>query len=71
VAKPILERPVRPRENGSSWRLGQERKYSSRARQTLESLSQAPTEETEMTEQHFPPGWDEERVRRVLAHYEN
>ena len=19
---------------------------------------------------HFPPGWDEERVRRVLAHYE-
>jgi hypothetical protein len=24
-----------------------------------------------MTEQRFPPGWDEERVRRVLAHYEN
>jgi len=23
-----------------------------------------------MTTQHFPPGWDEERVRRVLAHYE-
>jgi hypothetical protein len=23
-----------------------------------------------MTNQHFPPGWDEERVRRVLAHYE-
>lgn len=20
--------------------------------------------------QHFPPGWDEERVRRVLEHYE-
>jgi hypothetical protein len=19
---------------------------------------------------HFPPGWDEKRVRRVLAHYE-
>jgi hypothetical protein len=23
-----------------------------------------------MTTKHFPPGWDEERVRRVLAHYE-
>lgn len=21
--------------------------------------------------QGFPPGWDEERVRKVLAHYEN
>ena len=24
-----------------------------------------------MKEQQFPPGWDEERVRRVLEHYEN
>lgn len=24
-----------------------------------------------MNEQHFPPGWDEERVREVLVHYEN
>ena len=23
-----------------------------------------------MTQHMFPPGWDEERVRRVLAHYE-
>jgi hypothetical protein len=23
-----------------------------------------------MTESKFPPGWDEERVRRVLGHYE-
>lgn len=23
-----------------------------------------------MTDNRFPPGWDEERVRRVLAHYE-
>jgi hypothetical protein len=23
-----------------------------------------------MTNTHFPPGWDEERVSRVLAHYE-
>ena len=24
-----------------------------------------------MSEQKFPPGWDEERIREVLAHYEN
>jgi len=24
-----------------------------------------------MTKQQFPPGWNEERVRQVLAHYEN
>ena len=24
-----------------------------------------------MSKQKFPPGWDEERVRKVLAHYEN
>jgi len=23
-----------------------------------------------MTNERFPPGWDEDRVRRVLAHYE-
>jgi hypothetical protein len=23
-----------------------------------------------MTKNRFPPGWDEERVRRVLEHYE-
>ena len=23
-----------------------------------------------MKQNQFPPGWDEERVRRVLAHYE-
>lgn len=23
-----------------------------------------------MSENKFPPGWDEERVRRVLAHYD-
>ncbi len=23
-----------------------------------------------MKQSNFPPGWDEERVRRVLAHYE-
>ena len=24
-----------------------------------------------MNEQRFPPGWNEERVRAVIAHYEN
>jgi len=24
-----------------------------------------------MSQQKFPPGWDEKRVREVLAHYEN
>jgi hypothetical protein len=24
-----------------------------------------------MTEQRFPPGWDAERVQRVLEHYES
>ncbi|MGE0451921.1 MAG: hypothetical protein AB7O37_08030 [Vicinamibacteria bacterium] len=24
-----------------------------------------------MSEQRFPPGWDEERVQRLLAHYES
>ncbi|MCY2986494.1 MAG: hypothetical protein NTY19_01290 [Planctomycetota bacterium] len=24
-----------------------------------------------MTTQKFPPGWDEDRVREVLAHYES
>ena len=24
-----------------------------------------------MSSQNFPPGWDEERVRAVLAHYES
>jgi hypothetical protein len=24
-----------------------------------------------MRKTHFPPGWDEERVRRVLDHYED
>jgi len=28
-------------------------------------------EEVAMSPHNFPPGWDEERVRGVLAHYEN
>jgi hypothetical protein len=28
-------------------------------------------EDPEMREQKFPPGWNEERVRQVIAHYED
>jgi hypothetical protein len=28
-------------------------------------------EKTTMREQKFPPGWNEERVRQVIAHYED
>ena len=28
-------------------------------------------EETQISQPKFPPGWDEERVRQVLAHYES
>ena len=24
-----------------------------------------------MSEQRFPPGWDEQRIREVIAHYED
>ena len=32
-----------------------------------------PATETKLgkIKQSFPPGWDEERVRQVIAHYEN
>ena len=33
-------------------------------------LSPPTAEETPMTEQKFPPGWDEARVQRLIAHYE-
>ena len=36
-----------------------------------ERLSLASTgEKTAMNQKRFPPGWDEERVRRVLEHYD-
>lgn len=34
-------------------------------------LSKARPKEEKMSKNKFPPGWDEERVRRVLAHYED
>jgi hypothetical protein len=24
-----------------------------------------------MSEQHYPPGWDQDRVRRLIAHYDS
>ena len=30
-----------------------------------------PRKETKPQRQDFPRGWDEERVRKVLTHYEN
>ena len=33
-------------------------------------MSAPPSERKKMRQKRFPPGWDEERVRRVLAHYE-
>jgi hypothetical protein len=38
---------------------------------TASSLSATPPEETKMSEQHFLPGWDEDRVKRLIAHYES
>jgi hypothetical protein len=40
------------------------------SRKTSGSISQAQKEKTTVSENKFPPGWDEERVRRVLAYYE-
>ncbi len=34
------------------------------------SVSASQEKKKEMTESKFPPGWDEDRVKRVLAHYE-
>ena len=28
------------------------------------------TSETPMSEEKFPPGWDADRVRRLIAHYD-
>jgi|SRR6516162_1769279 hypothetical protein len=41
------------------------------ARQGQEGRSSAPTQETTMSQQRFPPGCDGARVREVLDHYEN
>jgi hypothetical protein len=38
---------------------------------TARRISQAKKEETTMSQAKFPTGWDEEKVRKVLAHYED
>lgn len=38
--------------------------------QTSRGISQAEKEEATMSESKFPTDWDEDKVRRVLAHYE-
>jgi hypothetical protein len=30
-----------------------------------------PDEDPDMSKQKFPPGWDEKRVKELIAHYEN
>ena len=39
-------------------------------RETPGGVSPAPKEETPMSQDKFPEGWDEGRVQRVLAHYQ-
>ena len=39
-------------------------------RQGFGRVSSAQTKGVDMKTKHFPPGWDEERVHRVLSHYE-
>jgi hypothetical protein len=39
-------------------------------RKTFNRLPKAPREKRKMKANQFPPGWNEERVRRVLEHYE-
>ena len=39
--------------------------------ETPRGVPTAQKEETSMGQNEFPDGWDEERVQRVLAHYED
>lgn len=39
--------------------------------QAIDGLPAATEEEVMKKQSKFPPGWDEERVHRVLAHYED
>jgi hypothetical protein len=40
-------------------------------RQATDGLPAAPEKEVMKKQSAFPPGWDEDRVRCVLAHYED
>jgi hypothetical protein len=37
----------------------------------IEEVAPTTTEKADMKKQKFPPGWDENRVKKVIAHYEN
>jgi hypothetical protein len=41
------------------------------SRQTINRISSPKKEKAKMKKGVFPPGWDAERVKRVLAHYES
>ena len=41
------------------------------ASKALASIKRRPKEEATVSQYGLPPGWDEERVRRTLAHYDN
>ncbi len=34
-------------------------------------VTEQEVEEAEMKNQRFPPGWDEKRVKELIAHYED
>lgn len=64
----VLQNPRedRPGREGARVAIGQ-----TQDREAFDSLSAAaPSEGKKMRKNKFPPGWNEERVRRVLAHYE-
>jgi hypothetical protein len=46
-------------------------KPSGLAGQGQESLPSSTTKEAEMRKQEFTPGWDEKRVKELIAQYEN
>ena len=64
-------RPVSPGHlrAGSFGGLGV-RDHSVPARAQGAARAEAPAQEKDMSQTKFPPGWDEDRVRRVLEHYE-
>jgi|GEM_PF-288155 len=38
--------------------------------QTTQSLSKSKEKERTMSQQQYPPGWDESRVRKLISHYD-
>jgi len=40
-------------------------------RESITGLQKTQAKEEKMKQSRFPPGWDEEKVRRVLEYYEH